>query len=92
MDGSIKYVYFNVDVSGWLLNRRYDGGKDAMVPQKDFTLRLRRELLGGRKLTKAVLHAPKDDPLAIPLTSNEQDVAVPIPELDLWAILELGGE
>jgi hypothetical protein len=73
-----------------LLNRQYDGDKDAMIPQKELTLRLRRDLLGGRKLTKAVLHAPNDDPLAILLTSNEQHVAVTIPELNLWAILELG--
>ena len=73
-----------------LLNRSYEGEKDAMVPQKGFTLRLRRDLLGGRTLAKAVLRAPNDDPLALPVTSGENQIAVTIPELKLWAILDLG--
>ncbi len=73
-----------------LLNRQYDAEKDAMIPQKGFTLRLRRDLLGGRKPTKAVLHAPNDEPVALTLTSNDQHVAVTVPELKLWGVLELG--
>ena len=61
-----------------------------MIPQKGFTLRLRRDLLGGRKPTKAVLHAPNDEPVALTLTSNDQHVAVTVPELKLWGVLELG--
>ena len=73
-----------------LLNRSYEGEKDAMVPQMGFTVRLRRDLLGGRTLTKAVLRAPNDNPLALPVISGENQIAVTIPELKLWAVLELG--
>ena len=73
-----------------LLNRQYDGEKDAMTRQRGFTLRLRRDLLAGRKPTKAVLHAPNAEPVSLDLTSNDQHVAVTVPELELWGVLELG--
>jgi hypothetical protein len=73
-----------------LLNRRYDSEKDAMVPQKGFTLRLRRDLAGGRTFNKAVLHAPNQEPRAIETRSAADSVTLTVPELDLWAILELG--
>jgi len=72
-----------------LLNREYDGEKDAMVPQKGFTLRLRHDLLNGRRLNKATLHAPNGEPVALPLDSDQEHTVVTIPELKLWAILEL---
>ena len=73
-----------------LLNRQYDGDKDTMVPQKDFTLRLRQDLLSGLKCTKATLHTFKEDPVVLPLNSDHENTVVTIPELKLWAILELG--
>jgi len=72
-----------------LLNRQYDGEKDAMVSQNGFTLRLRKDLFGGRSFTKATLHSPNAAPTSLPLTSDQQDVVIKIPELKLWAILEL---
>jgi hypothetical protein len=72
-----------------LLNRQYDGEKDAMLPQKQIKLRLRPCLLAGRKFTKATLHAPRAEPVALEVTSDEQHTTVKIPELELWGIVEL---
>ena len=73
-----------------LLNRRYDGEKDSMIPQQQFTLRLRCDLLGGRRFTRATLHAPKTEPVALELTSDGKYTTVKVPELKLWGIVELG--
>ncbi len=72
-----------------LLNRRYDGEKDSMIPQQQFRLRLRRDLLGGRRFTKATLHAPKTEPVAVEATSDGKYTRVKVPELKLWTIVEL---
>lgn len=72
-----------------LLNRHYDGKTDAMVPQKNLTLRLPRELLAGRTFTKATLHAPRAEPRPLDVTGNQQEIAVKLPELGLWGIVEL---
>ena len=72
-----------------LLNRNYDAKSDAVVAQKGITLRLRRDLFGGRKLTKATLHAPKAEPVALAVTSDAEHTAVVVPELGLWGIVEL---
>ena len=73
-----------------LLNRRYAGPKDAMIPQRGFTLRLRRDLFGGRAFSKATLHAPKAEPQVLTVTTGDEHTSVKVPELTLWAILELG--
>ena len=72
-----------------LLNRRYDGETDTMVPQKEITLRLRRDLFSGRKFTKATLHAPKAEPLVLEVTSDGKYTMVKVPELEFWGIVEL---
>ncbi len=72
-----------------LLNRRYDGQKDAMIPQGGFTLRLRHDLFAGRKLTKAVLHAPKAEPQTLELKSEGEHTIVRVPELAFWGVVEL---
>ncbi len=72
-----------------LLNRRYDAEKDAMVAQKGFTLHVRRDLVAGRKPAKAILHAPKCEPVTVPIQAGETALSVTIPELKLWTILEL---
>jgi len=74
-----------------LLNRQYDGDRDAMIPQRGFSLRLRRELFGGREFTEATLHAPREEPRTLHVTSDDVYTTVRVPELKLWAILELGG-
>ena len=72
-----------------LLNRQYNGEKDAMVPQEGFTLRLRDDLAGGRRFTKATLHAPREDPIELPVNTDREQTVVTIPKLALWAILAL---
>ncbi len=72
-----------------LVNRQYDGQKDAMVPQKDFTVRLRHELVGSRTFANATLHAPKGAPRTLKTASDAEFTTLTVPELDLWAILEL---
>ena len=74
-----------------LLNRGYDGSKNATVPQENVTLRLRHDLFGGRKFAKAVLHAPKTEPRALEISGDGQYTIVKVPQLVLWAIVELGG-
>jgi hypothetical protein len=75
-----------------LINRQYAGAKDAMIPQKDVTLRLRRDLFGGRKFTRAVLHAPKSQPLTLQASADDQHVTVKVPEVSYWAVVELADQ
>jgi len=72
-----------------LLNRRYDGQKDAMIPQENLTVRLRNDLFAGRKFTKAVLHAPKAQPQTLEVQADQEHTGVRIPGLVLWGIVEL---
>jgi hypothetical protein len=72
-----------------LVNRRYDGRKDAMIPQGNFTLRLRSNLLAGRKFTKAVLHAPKTPAQTLEVRTHQGQIIVGVPGLVLWGIVEL---
>ena len=72
-----------------LLNRRCDKQKDAVVAAENLTLRMRGDLFAGRKFTKAVLHSPKSEPAALALRASGETVAITVPRLDLWAILEL---
>jgi hypothetical protein len=74
-----------------LLNLRYDGQQDAMVPQTDVRLRLRRSLFAGREFTKATWHAPRAEPVVLEVTSDDEYITVAMPELRLWGIVELGG-
>lgn len=74
-----------------LLNRQYDGENDTMVPQREFTLKLRRELSGGRRFSKATLHVPGEESLGLEATVDDDFTSVRVPELKLWAILEIGG-
>jgi hypothetical protein len=71
-----------------LVNRRYDGQEDAVVPQKDLTLRLRSDLFPGRKFAKAVLHAPQADPQPMEVGWRESYYSVKVAQLDLWGIVE----
>lgn len=72
-----------------LLNRRYDGAHDAMIAAENLTLHVRRELFGGRRPARAMLHAPRSEPVALPMTAEPDGVAIRIPRLELWAIVEL---
>jgi hypothetical protein len=72
-----------------LLNRRYDGQKDTMIPQENFTVRLRNDLLAGRKCTRAVLHAPKTQAQTLEVRTDKEHTMVRVPGLVLWGIIEL---
>jgi len=72
-----------------LLNRRYDAASDAAIPAENFTLRLRTDLFGGRKPTKATLHAPKTQPVPLTVAADGTTVTLRVPRLELWGILEL---
>lgn len=72
-----------------LLNRDYNGQKDAMNVQQRFTVRLRRDLLSGREIAKASLHAPQAEPVALKTGLTDRHVVVVVPRLDLWGIVEL---
>jgi len=72
-----------------LINRRYDGKTDAMVPLENVSLRLRRDLLPGRQPTKAILHAPKEEPRTLDVALDGESIVVKLPRLTLWGILEL---
>lgn len=73
-----------------LLNRQYDGQDDVMVPQRNFTLRLRRDLFGNRAFSTATLHAPRIDPAKLAVASDDEHIAIRVPNLLLWGLLELG--
>jgi hypothetical protein len=79
----------NAPLAVHLVNRRYDSQKDAIMLQRDLTLRLRRDLLGGRKFTKAILHAPQTDSTSLNTSVDDQCLAIRVPQLSLWAIVEL---
>jgi hypothetical protein len=72
-----------------LLNLKYDGQRDAMQPQEEFTLRVRRDLWGQREFTKAMLHAPQQESMSLQLRWLETHVEVDVPRLTLWGLLEL---
>ncbi len=72
-----------------LLGRQYDGKEDAVVPQRNVTLRLRKNLFSNRKFTNAVLHAPKSKPQELKVTSDDEYTTIQVPELGLWGIIEL---
>jgi len=72
-----------------LLNRRYDGQKDAMTLQTNLMLRPRHDFVGGRKFARAMLHAPQTPSIPLRITFDGQDPRIEVPRLDLWAILEL---
>lgn len=75
-----------------LLNRGYDKEKDAMLPLSAFSLRLRQDLLGGRKFTSALLHTPRKEPLRVQVRDENDSTVIKVPGLDLWSIVELSDE
>ncbi len=72
-----------------LLNRNYDADHDAMKPQRGFKVSLARWLFGGARFTKAILHAPRKQPVELELATDKKATTFVVPELDLWAIVEL---
>ena len=72
-----------------LLNREYDGQADAMVAQKDITVRLGNDLFAGRRFGKATLRAPKSEPIELKTNVADGFTSVKIPTLGLWTIVEM---
>jgi len=72
-----------------LLNRRYDGANDRIVPGEGFAVRIRRDLLGGRTFSRATLHAPKAEPRPLSLTVEGETLVIHVPRLDLWGVVAL---
>ena len=72
-----------------LLNRRYDQATDAVTPQRSVVLRLRRDLFANRRFAHARLHTPNADPAPLSLAVDAAATTVTVPEVGLWAIVEL---
>ncbi len=72
-----------------LVNRDYRMAEDRMEAQKGFTVRLRQDILAGRKIRKAVLHAPKADSQNLTVSADGAWLVVQVPQLDFWALVEL---
>lgn len=83
-----------------LLNQAYSGAKDALAPQTNVTLVVRRDLYGGRKFTRAVLHAPAADAkpgdfsaasvaTALLVSEAGDSVRVTVPSLKEWCLVAL---
>ena len=72
-----------------LLNRDYDGSRDALQTQKKLTVRLRRDLLPERSFATATLHAPQQPPLPLVLRTDAAQIEIDLPELALWGLVEL---
>jgi hypothetical protein len=72
-----------------LLNREYNGQVDAMVPQRDVTVRLRANLFPGRTFQRATLHAPNEASQPCGLHVAEEYIQLTVPALNLWAMVEL---
>ena len=72
-----------------LLNRRYDGERDEMIPQEGLSVRLRRDLYDGRRFRKATMFAPQVGPRKLEFDLDDTYASIQIPQLDLWGIIEL---
>jgi hypothetical protein len=70
-----------------LVNWNYDATRDGVQPVKDVRLGLNLQALGVAGATEAKLFAPGAPPARLPI----QQATVTVPELGLWAILELRG-
>jgi hypothetical protein len=75
-----------------LLNRAYDAPTDRMIPQTQFTLRLRKDLFPDSQPARAVLHAPRAEPVVLDVRANDVYLEVTVPTLDLWGLLALEDE
>jgi hypothetical protein len=71
-----------------LLNRNYRAETDDMAVQRGFGIWLSDSLFGA-PITGAILHAPGLDPMPAEAIRGGGGVEVTVPELDVWAVLEL---
>ena len=71
-----------------LLNRSYLPETDSMDVQRGFAVVLADSLFGSR-ITRATLHAPGQAAAPLEVEATENGARIAIPELDIWAVLEL---
>lgn len=74
-----------------LVNRQYDGEKDTMTRLTDVTVSLDSSILPGRVdgCRSATIHTPGSEDLIVAVRPEGNKLSVTIPEVDLWAIVEL---
>lgn len=74
-----------------LVNRQYDGEKDRMVPLTNVTVTLDAEALPGPAdaCRSAKIHSYGKEDLIVVVKPEGKSLAVTVPELDLWTIVEL---
>ena len=71
-----------------LFNPRYDAEHDSMVEQTNVVMSLRPDLL-NRRVRKAVLRTPYEEPQELRVRSAGERIKVTIPRLSLWGIVSL---
>ena len=72
-----------------LLNRSYDGQRDEMHTQENFTVQMSCDLFGDQRFTQATLHAPGQQPTRLVVRTREQHLEIDVPRLSIWGIVEL---
>jgi len=74
-----------------LVNRDYDATTDAVVPVAGLSLEIEPAIFGCEGFGRAVLHpmAPAGEPRELVVTTAGDAATVIVPELGMWAILEL---
>lgn len=70
-----------------LLNSNYDLETDTYTPV-NITLKLAKSLY-GKIFTKAILHAPEKEPIALDCHNDGDIISISVVELDMWGILTL---
>lgn len=71
-----------------LVNWNYESSRDGVLPIKNVRLKLNLSALGVAGAFKAKLFAPGKSPVTLPIDQG----TVTVPEMDLWAVLELRGQ
>jgi hypothetical protein len=71
-----------------LFNPCYDAEHDSMIEQTNIVISLRSDLT-KRRVRKAVLYTPYEEPREFPVRSVKGRIEVTLPKLTLWGILSL---
>jgi len=74
-----------------LVNRQYDGEKDKMAPLTNVTISVAAEILPGpvEACRSAKIHSYGKEDLVVVVKPEGKNLVIPIPELDLWSVVEL---
>lgn len=71
-----------------LVNWNYDDARDGVETVKNAKVKLNLQALGVAGTTEARFYSPGSQPVTLPI----EQAAVTVPELGLWAVLELRGQ